>query len=72
MNVKIKPRRRGPLLIEGAGFEVYDVEGNRVGRPDATRMLLCRCGQSSTSPLCDGAHNRVGFDPIGEQSQSDE
>lgn len=64
--VKVKPRRRGPLLIEGENFEVYDIEGNRVGRPDATRMLLCRCGETSTPPICDGTHNRNNFQPVGE------
>ena len=64
--VKIKPRTRGPLLIEGEKFEVYDIEGKRVGRPDATRMLLCRCGNTATPPICDGAHNRIGFQPVGE------
>lgn len=60
--IKIRARRKGPLLVEGEGFEVYDAHGERVGRVDATRMLLCRCGASKTAPLCDGSHNRVTFE----------
>ena len=34
------------------------------GEPIETRetYLLCRCGQSSKTPLCDGSHARTGFD----------
>ena len=27
-----------------------------------TQYALCRCGQSSKKPFCDGTHSRVGFD----------
>lgn len=25
------------------------------------KLALCRCGQSSHKPLCDGTHRKVGF-----------
>ncbi|MGO9198418.1 MAG: CDGSH iron-sulfur domain-containing protein [Acidimicrobiales bacterium] len=29
------------------------------------RYALCRCGQSSNKPFCDGTHAKVGFDAAG-------
>ena len=29
---------------------------------------LCRCGESSYKPLCDGSHAKVGFDGKSEDS----
>jgi len=37
------------LIVTPAG-EVQDV-----------RATLCRCGQSSNKPYCDGTHTRVGW-----------
>jgi CDGSH-type Zn-finger protein len=48
----------GPLLLEGA-FEVKDAAGAVVA--SGGKVALCRCGQSSRKPFCDGAHRRVGF-----------
>lgn len=48
----------GPYLVSN----VTDLR-NWLGEPQDTRqqMSLCRCGQSSTKPYCDGTHARIGF-----------
>jgi uncharacterized Fe-S cluster protein YjdI len=56
--VVIEVLANGPLAIRG---------NVRIVRPDgttlreATRVTLCRCGQSGNKPFCDGTHLRVGF-----------
>ena len=39
------------------------------GKPLAS---ICRCGLSSTKPLCDGAHERSGFTAPGTQLRKPE
>jgi len=68
VTVRISMRARGPLVVEGE-IELVDAEGGRVDCSGRSRILLCRCGSSRTKPLCDGAHNRNGFEappPIEE------
>jgi CDGSH-type Zn-finger protein len=54
-----------PLAIETIGT---NAEGDSLtwdpGRsfPTGDTYALCRCGQSSTKPFCDGTHARIGFD----------
>jgi len=48
----------GPLLLEGA-FTVRDASGKVVAA--GGKVALCRCGQSSKKPFCDGMHKKVGF-----------
>jgi CDGSH-type Zn-finger protein/uncharacterized Fe-S cluster protein YjdI len=56
--LKINPRPNGPLVISGnltltsaAGLPTWS----------GTRVALCRCGESSNKPFCDGTHALVGF-----------
>ena len=61
--VKITVRRNGPYRVEApAGVvELVDADGNIYDLTGKAMFSLCRCGQSSTKPFCDGTHNRIGF-----------
>ncbi|HCB34668.1 MAG TPA: CDGSH iron-sulfur domain-containing protein [Acidimicrobiaceae bacterium] len=51
----------GPLLVHGA-CTITDPDGVIVVESDGSRAVaLCRCGLSTTKPLCNGNHNK-GFD----------
>lgn len=78
---KIKVSKNGPYLVSG-GIPLSEriigigPDGNpsewRVGKkyPSQENCALCRCGQSSRKPFCDGTHTKVGFD--GTESASRE
>lgn len=50
----------GPLRISGR-FVIKDAQGNSFDLSGREAISLCRCGQSSNKPFCDGTHNKVGF-----------
>lgn len=59
--VTIRVRNNGPLLVEGQ-VTICDAAGNPFPiNKDKPAIALCRCGQSSKKPFCDGSHNRCGF-----------
>jgi len=59
--VVIRCRENGPLVIQGA-VRVIDHLGNEFPIPPGKEFIaLCRCGQSSTKPFCDGTHRQCGF-----------
>ena len=60
MAVKITTRPNGPYLIEGE-CELVDPTGATINTAGQARIALCRCGASSNKPMCDGTHNKVGF-----------
>lgn len=61
MTTTIRVRPNGPFLIEGP-VTIIDADGNVFPvNPDKPAVALCRCGQSSRRPFCDGTHNRCGF-----------
>ena len=56
--VKIQALKNGPLLIKGE-IDVLDSNGEPI--PCGPQVALCRCGQSSKKPLCDGSHRKANF-----------
>lgn len=56
--IHVEPRLNGPLHIRG-NLEICSGTGRTVARVTDTR--LCRCGQSSSKPFCDGSHISAGF-----------
>ncbi len=54
----------GPLLLRG-GIRVQSADGDSY--EVRNRQTLCRCGQSSNKPFCDGTHASMKFkDGLGE------
>lgn len=52
----------GPLLVEGE----LEVRGPGAGEArSASRVWLCRCGDSANKPYCDGSHRESGFRASG-------
>src|SRR5450432_1792648 len=49
--LKVVPQRDGPLRIEG-NLELCAGTGHTINR--VVKTALCRCGQSSNKPYCDG------------------
>ena len=64
-DVSITVIQEGPYKVEG-DLEMTDDEGRKVRTREGRAIFLCRCGQSSTKPFCDGTHKDVGFS--GEDS----
>ncbi|HJQ81652.1 MAG TPA: CDGSH iron-sulfur domain-containing protein [Lacipirellulaceae bacterium] len=61
--VTIRLRPNGPLLIEGP-FKLVDSRGAEFQiPPNKPAVALCRCGQSSKKPFCDGRTKRAASFP---------
>jgi uncharacterized Fe-S cluster protein YjdI len=56
--IEVDAEPNGPLHLRGR-IRIAD-EAGRVIR-EATRVTLCRCGQSANKPFCDRTHERVGW-----------
>ena len=65
--ITIRLRPNGPLVIEGSSaleglLKIVDQNGNAFPIPaNKPVVALCRCGQSSKRPFCDGTHKACGF-----------
>jgi uncharacterized Fe-S cluster protein YjdI len=57
----------GCLWVTGG---VPVVRADRVPWETRNRVTLCRCGQSSNKPLCDGTHRTVKFREVPGVSES--
>jgi CDGSH-type Zn-finger protein len=53
----IEVMENGPILIKTSIGKIF-VKGEEKG---ANVVALCRCGQSSKKPFCDGSHMRCEF-----------
>jgi CDGSH-type Zn-finger protein/uncharacterized Fe-S cluster protein YjdI len=54
----IKLMNNGPAILDGN----YTMESPELGEHTSDKgVALCRCGQSSTKPFCDGTHKEIGF-----------
>jgi CDGSH-type Zn-finger protein len=60
-DTKVVVRNNGPLRVEGDNITIADETGKVWGLAGRKIVSLCRCGNSSNKPFCDGSHNRVGF-----------
>jgi len=54
----IRAAPNGPLVIAG-NLTMSAGHGQQIWT--GTRVALCRCGESSNKPFCDGTHTLVGF-----------
>lgn len=60
-DITIRMRPNGPYVVEGP-FRLVDSRGQEFTLPtDKPAVALCRCGQSSRRPFCDGTHKTCGF-----------
>lgn len=55
----LKLMDNGPILLEGT-YTVHSIANETVS--SSKNVALCRCGQSSSKPFCDGTHKDVGFE----------
>lgn len=55
----LKLMDNGPILLEGT-YRVHSIANETAN--SSKNAALCRCGQSSGKPFCDGTHKEVGFE----------
>lgn len=57
--MKIKAAENGPFLIEVTAAKVIKNGEEKI--LSQKTIALCRCGQSSNKPFCDGTHKKCEF-----------
>jgi len=64
--VKITATENGPYLVETGGSATV-TRGGTTETIERDVIALCRCGQSSNKPFCDGTHKAAEFgEPASE------
>ena len=58
--MKIKVIENGPIVLDTKDSVTVTTAGSSEEKTGP--LFLCRCGQSSTKPFCDGTHRQVGFE----------
>lgn len=58
-DIVVTPINNGPYRVVGK-IQIV-TEGGRVIESEGEENWLCRCGQSSHKPFCDGTHESIGF-----------
>ncbi|HZE19917.1 MAG TPA: CDGSH iron-sulfur domain-containing protein [Candidatus Angelobacter sp.] len=56
-------RNNGSIRVDGE-FTILDQDGNPFDLAGRTTISLCRCGQSSNKPFCDGSHKTCAFESM--------
>jgi CDGSH-type Zn-finger protein len=59
-SVRVYTKPNGPIIISG-DFELENEDG-QISKEK--RIAFCRCAHSGKMPICDGSHNRVGFQSL--------
>jgi CDGSH-type Zn-finger protein len=70
--MKITASENGPYLISTEGQTVTLTKDSHEEVIERSVIALCRCGQSSNKPLCDGTHRAAEFgEPASELTIGD-
>lgn len=55
----VTPKNNGPYHLIGE-FKIVTQGGKEI-QVESNQTWLCRCGQSSKKPFCDGTHAKASF-----------
>ena len=67
--VTITTKVNGPYIVKG-NVKLLDADGNEI-KVEREVIALCRCGESSKKPFCDGAHRTSRcFNPLTQDAQN--
>ena len=58
--MKVTIIENGPIILDTN--EQISVSAGDTSEEKPGPLFLCRCGQSSTKPFCDGTHRKASFE----------